>query len=218
MTYFSKRVFSNNQDTTFHDYLTNKKGVQMAKTFKSVNDKSTFLSYNDFTILTKTFSKHSNIIGTDLQMNRSIDDKTIGLIYYEKIIDHIGQCGKCRENTTRSNLFDCESIKNIIYAYETHFKNTRTNVYQKNIDFDRWCKKCDDSYQFPSIRDNDPIITEKKPIVECIKIKAKSHGKGRKPIFCSQCDKFIDVCLCSNRWGRIDAIRHVNRQTITSDY
>lgn len=223
MTQSGKRIFSNNQDNTFHDYLSHKKGVEMVKQLKSTNSKIKFLSYNDFTILTKTFSKNSNIIGTDIQKKRSIDDKTVGLIYYEKIINHMKECEYCKvnENST-SSLFTCNSIKNIIYAYENHFRNTTTNVYQRKLDLDRWCKKCDDSLpSFSPDLENVPY-SEDPPKVEkqvyCPQNKNRGPGKGRKPIFCSQCDKFIDICLCSNRWGRVDAIRHVNRQEYAEPY
>lgn len=215
----SKRVFSNNQDNSFHDYLINKKGVEMVKNLKATSNKIKFLSYNDFTILTKAFSKNSNIIATDIETNRSMNDKTTGLIYYEKIVDHMRECSWCQENQNNSNsLIVCPAIKNIIYAYQNHFNNSSINIYQKKIDLDRWCKKCDESI-FPYIEHETPIAIV--PSVEkykCPQDRIRGPGKGRNPIFCSQCDKFIDVCLCKNRWGRVDAIRHVNRQSAAETF
>ena len=81
------------------------------------------------------------------------------------------------------------------------------------MDLDRWCKKCDESL-FPYVEHPTPVTSA--PFVEkykCPQDRIRGPGKGRKPIFCSQCDKFIDICLCPNRWGRVDAIRHVNRQS-----
>ena len=88
MPYVGKRVFSNNQDTTFHDYLEHKKGIEMMKHIKSscASNKINFLSYADFMNLTKTFSKNSNILATDIKMQTSIEDKTTSIIYYEKIL------------------------------------------------------------------------------------------------------------------------------------
>jgi hypothetical protein len=228
MPYLGKRVFSNNQDTTFRDYLTHKKGVEIMKQMKSTTNanKVNFLSYNDFMTLTKTFSKNSNILATDVQMKISVDDKTVGLIYYEKIISHLKDCPVCKNNNNKNhtnvvnpiNLLECNSIKNIIYAYENHFSNKSKNIYQKGIDLDRWCKKCDSSY--PQLKEDDYFAENDEPIqyespekCKCPQDKIRNPGRGRKPIFCSYCDKFVDICLCPNRWGRVDAIRHVNRKS-----
>jgi len=252
-----RRVFSNNQDTNFHDYLANKKGVEMMKYIKSssASNKINVLSYSDFMNLTKTFSKNSNILATDIKGKMSVADTTISTIYYEKILSHIKECNICKENKTPLSLINCSFIKNIIYAYENHFRNTTKNVYQKGICLDRWCKKCDSSYEtiieeedydifehdencdifeeddncnISDEYENCDIFEEHENFKEgkysenkhckhsenkhCNFSKDKSRGQGRKPIFCSQCNKFIDMCLCSNRWSRIEAIRRINRK------
>lgn len=233
MPSIGKRVFANNQDITFHDYLSNKKGVEMLKQLKSTTKTNTntnkikVLSYNDFMMLTKAFSKNSNIKITDIH---SMNDNTIGLIYYEKIISHISECDYCKKNNTNiPSLLLCDKIKNIIYAYENNFSNTNTNVYQQKIDLNRWCKKCDHS--FPQIEDDkneyfedtedtedtDEIV-EEIPDSECSQNNIKKSSSGRRPIFCSHCDKFIDICLCPTRWGRVDAMNRVNRKTISETY
>jgi len=215
MPNIGKRVFSNNQDATFRDYLANKKGVEMMKYIKSTSksNKIKFLSYEEFMNLTRTFSKNSNILGTDMDMKMSMEDKTTGSIYYEKILTHMSSCSICKENKNPTTLFDCNGIKNIIYAYENHFNNTEKNIYQKGIDLNRWCKKCDNSYDFPISDDYYVNEISKPKKCKCPEDKIRNPGRGRKPIFCSQCDKFIDICLCQNRWPRIDAIRHINRQS-----
>jgi hypothetical protein len=219
-----KRVFANNQDITFHDYLNNKKGVEILKQIKSTTKTNTdaikmkFLSYNDFMMLTKAFSKNSNIKKTDIH---SMNDKTTGLIYYEKIISHVSECDYCKNNNTNiPSLLLCQNIKNIIYAYENNFSNTNTNVYQQKMDLNRWCKKCEHS--FPPIEDDQPEyfeeIVEDTSDCECPQNNIKKISSGRRPIFCFQCDKFIDICLCPTRWGRVDAINRVNRKTISETY
>jgi hypothetical protein len=122
----------------------------------------------------------------------------------------MNECLFCKENKNPTNLFGCNGIKNIIYAYENHFSNITKNVYQKGIDLNRWCKSCDSSYL--PLKD-DCIKESPAKKCHCPQDKIRNPGRGRKPIFCSQCDKFIDVCLCSNRWSREDAIRHVNRKS-----
>jgi hypothetical protein len=209
----NKRVFSNNQEVTFHDYLTHKKGVEMMKKIKSVPycDKLQVLSYNDFMILTKTFSKNSNIIGTDMNTKTTIHDKTTGLIYYEKIQTHLQICNYCRENYVNINmLLNCPAIKNIIYAYQNKFSNIEKNVYQKNVQLDNWCKKCD-NFHFPIDEVDCGCSSDEEEF--CPEIKIRNKGRGRKPIFCSICNKFIDICLCENRWGRVEAIDRVNHFT-----
>ena len=83
MSCLKKRVFSNNQDTTFHNYLKNKKGTEIIKQLRSSSNKIKFLSYDDFITLTRTFSKNANIINTYNHLSAS--NKTHNLIYYEKI-------------------------------------------------------------------------------------------------------------------------------------
>jgi hypothetical protein len=229
----NRRVFSTNQDTNFRDYIDNKKGQTIIKDAKSVSNKLPFLSYYDFTILAKTFSKNANIMNVDVHSFSSMNDKTTGLIYYEKIVSHIDECNFCRDNVNANgyNLLDllkCENIKNIIYAYENNFTNTKTNVLQKNIDLCRWCKPCENSfiiqkecesdYEKDSDCHTESDEEEPKPKPTPNKLcRCKPHNKntsstGRRPIFCSQCNKYIDICVCPKRWGRVEAIKHVNHK------
>lgn len=224
MPSLGKRVFSNNQDTSFHDYLRNKKGIEIIKNLKSSTtcNKVKFLSYNDFTMLSRTFSRNSNILSTNIENNRSIDDKTIGLIYHEKITSHIKECEMCKKNNGTDSLLLCSSIKSIMYAYENNLKNTSINIFQQGIDLDRWCKSCENT-SFPM---KDPVSNnyfeeeeeEEQPEIECNcpEFKVNKFGAGRNPIFCTQCNKFIDICGCANRWARKDEIKRINRKNITS--
>jgi len=221
MPSLGKRVFSNNQDTTFHDYLRNKKGTEIIKNIKSGTtcNKVNFLSYNDFTILSRTFSRNSNILSTNIESKTSIDDKTIGLIYYEKITSHIKACELCKKNNGNSSLLQCNSIKSIMHAYENNLKNTSINIFQKKIDLSRWCKSCENS-SFPI---EEPVSNiyfeeEEKEEIECNchELKVNTFSVGRNPIFCVQCNKFIDSCMCENRWTRTDEIKRINRKNITT--
>ena len=221
----SRRVFSTNQDTNFRDYIHNKKGQAIIKHAKSVSNtnKLPFLSYYDFVILAKTFSKNANIMNVDVHSFSSLNDKTTGLIYYEKIVSHIGECHRCRDHVSATNynlldLLKCENIKNIIYAYENNFTNTKTNMFQTNIDLCRWCKPCENSFIIQKECESDSECEsesdEEEPKKPC---RCKPHDKnppstGRRPIFCSRCNKFMDVCLCPKRWGRVEAINRVNRK------
>lgn len=223
MPIVGKRIFSNNQDTiTFHDYLRDKKGTEIIKQLKSASscNKIKFLSYNDFIMLTRSFSRNSNILNTNLKNKTSIDDKTIGLIYYEKIISHIEECEKCKKNNGNSSLLECNTIKSIINAYENNFKNTATNIFQQGIDLNRWCRSCD-NLTFPIMNDSneeDVVYINDNDKIEynCPKFNIKKPGNGRNPIFCTQCNKFIDICMCSNRWSRLDEIKRINRKNIIS--
>lgn len=221
MPSLGKRVFSNNQDTTFHDYLRNKKGTEIIKNLKSIAgcNRVNFLSYNDFLMLSRTFSRNSNILSTNIENKISIDDKTVGLIYYEKITSHIKECEICKKNNGNSSLLQCNVIKSIMYAYENNLKNTSINIFQKRIDLDRWCKSCEN----PSFPIEDPVPNiyfkeEEQEEIECNcpEIKVSTFGRGRNPIFCIQCNKFIDICMCENRWGRTDEIKRINRKNITT--
>lgn len=219
MPSLGKRVFSNNQDTSFHDYLRNKKGTEIIKNLKSGTcNKVNFLSYDDFTMLSRAFSRNSNILSTNIENKRSIDDKTIGLIYYEKITSHIKECEICKKNNGNSSLLVCNTIKSIMYAYENNLKNTSINIFQKGIDLNRWCKSCENS-SFPI---EDPVsniyFEEEQEEIECNcpEIKVNVFSNGRNPIFCTQCNKFIDICRCENRWGKKDEINRINRKNITS--
>ena len=248
-----KRQFSNNQDITFHDYLSNKKGIEIIKQYKSNSNlsKVNFLSYNDFNILTKAYSKNSNIRQTDMQSNNSFNDKTISLIYYEKIISHIKDCNYCNQNNKNIHkLLECSQIKSIINAYEHNFANNLSNTFQKKINLDRWCKNCDHSFPLhyeheinnndsdyyfehdnddntndnnDNTNDNDTKEYNTNKYADdnndcnCPQVHIKRFSSGRKPIFCSKCKKFIDICNCSNRWSRVEAINRVNHKNSDKD-
>lgn len=221
MPSLGKRVFSNNQDISFHDYLRNKKGIEIIKNLKSSTtcNKVKFLSYNDFTTLSRTFSRNSNILSTNIEKNRSIDDKTMGLIYYEKITSHIKECEICKKNNGNASLLLCSTIKSIMYAYENNLKNASINIFQQGIDLDRWCKSCENtSFPINDSVSNTYFEEEEEPEIECNcpEFKVDNVGTGRNPIFCTQCNKFIDICSCVNRWARKDEIKRINRKNITS--
>ena len=269
MSTHGKRLFSSNNDITFNDYLSNKKGTEIIKQIKS-NDgllNMRFLSYNDFNMLIKAYSKNSNILQTNIQSNVSINDKTKDLIYYEKIVSHIKICHYCKyNNQTISNLLLCNEIKNIIYAYEHNFKNTTSNIFQNKMNLNRWCKTCDHSfplfhekyenendyeydyeydyenkYDYEDKNENENKDKDKYDIssdyyfkrdikndtidkklesqneCNCPHIDIKKKSSGRRPIFCSNCSKFIDICNCSKRWSRIEAINRVNHKNDDTD-
>ena len=266
MQCIGKRVFSNNQDTTFHNYLKNKKGTEIIKqlksnsnsnsNFNSNSNKIKFLSYDEFITLTRAFSKNANIIHTSNHL--SINNKIHNLIYYEKIQNHIQKCESCQRNN--ENLLICNGIKNILYIYRNNFKNTVTNVFQNRLDLDRWCKRCDTSlFPVKNIKEEDEELFEEpiekelfeepiekelfeepiekelfeEPIeeiivedkeenpekekerekVNIITSRKRGKGNGRNPIFCTTCNKFIDICLCCHRWSRKDAINGINKNT-----
>ena len=293
MSLSGNRPFSNNHDITFNDYLSNKKGTEIIKQLKSnINlSKVKFLSYNDFNVLTKAYSKNSNMVKTNIQSNTSINDKTKGLIYYEKIVSHIKGCDYCKNNNKNiPSLLLCNQIKNIISAYENNFTNTLSNTFQNKMNLDKWCKNCDNSLQLPHIDDvqyynneyfasefeselesefeyeleseltsdakkyninkisghkNKKIISFHEECSEnnankqicqsgikdkradnknnypeyqndcnCPQVDIIKSSSGRKPIFCSNCNKFIDICNCSRRLGRVEAINRVNHKNI----
>jgi len=211
-----KRIFTNNQETNFHDYLNYKKGKEMIKHRNSVGidrrAKLSGLNYHDFMTLVRAFSKHSNIQTWDIANYSSMQQKTHALIYYEKINSHILSCDSCRANPEIHQLMNCENIKNIMYAYQNHYNNIYGSIYQKKIDFSQWCEPC--NFYF-SVKQPMP---EQKPIVkesncQCPSYSFPRTSIGRKAIFCSLCNQFIDLCLCAHRWGRTEVVQRVNRKT-----
>ena len=150
-----KRIFSNNSDMTFGEYLVSKKGIEIIKSLKSqhqINFKTrdlkiedykinSYLSYNDFINLTKTFFSNSYKNATNCKAPQSINDSKTSFICYEKIKNHIKKCNYCNNNTI-NNVCDCKYVRNILYPYGNYSNNSTNLIFPYKIDLNKWCNEC----------------------------------------------------------------------------
>ena len=144
------RIFSKNNDLSCNDYIKNIKGQTILSNLKtnSFNNRSistnsnkviSYLSYNDFLLITQTFYKFSNLKKKYKPPQKIIDLKT-SFLFYNKILNHIQHCDFCKMNSIETNFKNCKGIQNILYPYGEHFTyEIYSNLAEVDLDF--WCRK-----------------------------------------------------------------------------
>lgn len=196
-----RRIFSHDNDTNFNDYLSNKKNIQIINNLKSLkklnknylvvnnNDIISYLSYNDFLLLSKTFYKNSNLIFSNCKSPESIVDGKTSFICNKNTVNHkkkcdncdecsrcddcsscddcrscdsCNSCNKCCKCKKHENYNTCETNKTILYPYGNYDNKKNNNfVFPNNISLNNWCSICK----------IENCICVKKPYVDCCKKK-----------------------------------------------
>uniref|UniRef100_A0A6C0DFH5 Uncharacterized protein n=1 Tax=viral metagenome TaxID=1070528 RepID=A0A6C0DFH5_9ZZZZ len=169
-----KKFFSNNHDKSYNDFLKIKKGREMIK--KAISNKkynlNTFINYETFLILTKTFYDNLNNRYT-FAPPVSITNSNTSYINYKSILAHLhdDDCEHCKKCPVEE-IVNCKYVANILYPYgESIIKNDPLeNMYfPHNINLNLYCKKC----PFPCVE-------------ECETFHYKSCGSCN---FCKTCDR-----------------------------
>lgn len=148
-----RRVFSNETDMSFDEYLSSKKGIEILKTMKNQlknnrnvkiqnNNIISYLSYNDFLNLSKTFFNNTYKKDTNCNAPFSISNIKTSYICYEKINAHIKNCSLCKNNTDVNSLCNCKEIKNILYPYGNYYATEKQLFFPNKINLNEWCNLC----------------------------------------------------------------------------
>jgi len=160
------RVFSNNNDTSYNNYLKNIKGKTILTNLKTKpkdnnsnhiikkNNKLVYyLSYNDFLNVTQTFYRYTNLNKTYKAPQKIIDLRT-SFIFYTKILDHLQKCNLCKGNNIEFCFNKCIEIKNILYPFGEYFTY---EIYSNlaTVDVNDWC-----SYNKCSNTPSDTLFVE----------------------------------------------------------
>jgi len=144
------RIFSKSNELSCNDYIKNIKGKTILSNLKTNNFNNrnvniddnkiiSYLSYNDFLVITQTFYKFSNLKKKYKPPQKIIDLKT-SFLFYNKILNHIQNCDFCKMNNIETFFKNCKEIKNILYPYGEHFTY---EIYANltSVDLDYWCRK-----------------------------------------------------------------------------
>jgi len=147
----SKRVFANEKDMNFNEYVKNKMGIEIIKNNKSKNKEfNYFLSYDRFILLTKTYFKYSQNNSIGIMIPTNIYNTNTSFICYQSLLSHIKDCNHCKYCKDVLNLCECHELKGILYPYGLYIsKNIPNNFYlHKRFTLDDWCKTtCIEEYQ-----------------------------------------------------------------------
>ena len=205
-----KQFFSNNHDTSYNDFLKIKKGREMIK--KEISNKknnlNTFINYETFLILTKTYYDNLN--------NRykyappvSIINSNTSYINYKSILAHLhdDDCDHCNKCPVEE-IVNCKYVANILYPYgESVIKNDPLEkiYYPHSIDLNLYCKKC----PFPCIEKCETIHYQScGPCSSC-----DTGCKNRCDLRCDprcdhrcdhRCDPRCDHCGCGGYKNHCD--------------
>ena len=143
-----KHYFSNKQDVSYNDYLKTKKGKEIIK--KSISDNktyiNTFINYETFLILTKTFYENINNKYT-VAPPVSITDSVTSHLNYKSVLAHVNDddCHYCKTCENIESIFECKHVQNILYPYGNSLIKNDPNkniFYPHNIDLSLYCRKC----------------------------------------------------------------------------
>ena len=137
----SNKYFSSKKSINFNDYLKNKKGIEILKNLKSknVNSLDTFLSYQDFLIITKSLYNTFYIDKPCLKIPTNLDNTNTSFIIYENLLSHLKDCNICKYTKDILYLNNCKEIKGILYPYGEYIdlNPNIANIYlhnRKNLD------------------------------------------------------------------------------------
>jgi hypothetical protein len=146
------RIFSDNKDLSFNNYLKNKNGKVIINNLKSkgsdnynkitkiVDNKIvSYLSYKDFLNILETYYSLSNL-KYDIKSPIKITELQGSFLIYNNIIKHTQTCLDCN-NDLKNNIHRCNEAKNILYPYGNIIKQ---EIYRdkKSVDLNKWCNKC----------------------------------------------------------------------------
>jgi len=155
----SRRVFSNDRDLNFSEYNTIIKGEQIYKNIKSkgsnirdnnytiVNDQAvTFLDYQTFLTLTKTYFKYYVPPWSFPQVPYSINGAKNSYLLYNTTLTHINSCEYCSNCEHNCEIYDCNKLQNILYPYGSLFKEymkpEAAFAFPAKLNFSRCNNKC----------------------------------------------------------------------------
>jgi len=152
-----KRVFANNNDINYQDYMNNKKGIAMIQNQKSIGRQriQRFLSYQEFIILTRTFFLYSQKRRNLFKAPFTIYQSTVSKVSFDKINEHVSSCNFCLYARDPEDFLKCREIQNILYPYGHYLGESQEIYYPSTLDLTKWCHQCDDKAVFMNDDDDD---------------------------------------------------------------
>jgi len=144
----NKRVFSNDKNINYQDYMNQKKGIALIHHQQSIGTQKlkTFLSYQDFLILTQTFFLYSQNFPLVKKSPFTIYQATVSKVSYEKFNHHISSCAFCLNVKDPEDFLKCREIQQILYPYGHFFQNEKKIYYPSTLDLTQWCNQCNKSF------------------------------------------------------------------------
>ena len=181
----SKRVFAHNNNVNFNDYYKNKNGIEIINNIrsKSLNNPvlSTFLSYDRFILITKTYFKYVRKNDYNIQIPINLYNSNTSFIVYESMLSHMKDCNTCKYGKDILKLYDCKELTEILYPYgkyiDDNISKSSSPIFLHNrININDWCIK---KARLQSNITNIPINTNTNTNNNCItcsnyKIKEKT--------------------------------------------
>ena len=143
-----KKIFSNNTDLNFSQYLKNKNGIEILKNLQSkkTNTIDYFLSYDDFILLTKTYFNYLYLDTPCSQVPTNLYESNTSFMIYEKLLSHLKDCNKCLFSKDILQMYDCKELIGILYPYGEYIENNLNSkssdlFLHSKINIDKFCVK-----------------------------------------------------------------------------
>jgi len=139
-----KRVFANNNDLNYIEYINNLKGEEI---YKSVlnripenkynlfnikgNELTNFINHETLLNVTKSFYKYNQPyeVNDEYQAPESIKDGEKSHIEYCVLLSHIKDCDYCCKCKNITEIYKCNELKNFLYPYG-HSNLKKTPIFK----------------------------------------------------------------------------------------
>ena len=128
-----KRVFANNNDISYVEYMSNLRGDEIYRTsvlnrlpedkhklFRiKGNELTNFINHETFLDVTKSFYKYNQPyeVYDECHPPVSIQDGAKSHIDYEVLLSHIKDCDYCCRCKNITEIYECNELKNFLYPY-----------------------------------------------------------------------------------------------------
>ena len=126
----SKRVFAHNNDMNFNDYHKNRNGIEIIKNIRSKPIyplMTTFLSYDRFILITKTYFKYVRKNNIDIRIPVNLYNSNTSFIVYDTMLSHMKDCNDCKYSKDILKLYDCKELNEILYPYGKYLEDNISN-------------------------------------------------------------------------------------------
>ena len=128
------RVFSNNNDTNYIEYIKNKQGIENLKAIKYSSENiniNRFNNYEQFIIFSKSYYKYKDLNCCQIKPTQNLFNSNISYINNNHLFSKL-----------EHNNNECILLKQVLYPYGHYQSNKVSNMYfPYKINLDNWCLK-----------------------------------------------------------------------------
>lgn len=125
-----RHLFLRNQFVPHRDHNQNNKGNERLPYAKTQNDLSSFLDYDTFLDLSRSYSQNYVHENRTCSSPMSAFNTEKSYLSYKDFLSHIMDCDMCGQCRDISDFHECKEARNLLYPYGNTFDYARINNLQ----------------------------------------------------------------------------------------